>query len=117
MNEVVNARSLSDPAKAWEWSRDLPDKERLQAVGTSAMQLAVRDPANGIKLIASLENPGEREAAIKNFANILAARDFDQWQQWRDSLPATEQAVANESAFSLWVNMDVDKATEWLNTR
>jgi hypothetical protein len=117
MNEVVNARSLADPAKAWEWSRDLPEEERLQALGTSAMQLAARDPAGGIKLIAGLENPGEREAAIKNFANILAARDFDQWQEWRDSLPAAEQEVANESAFSLWVNMDVDKATEWLNTR
>ncbi len=117
MNEVVNARSLADPAKAWEWSRDLPEEERLQALGTSAMQLAVRDPASGIQLIAGLENPGEREAAIKNFANILAAQDFDQWQAWRDSLPAAEQEVANESAFPLWVNMDVDKATEWLDTR
>ena len=117
MKEVANARSLADPAKAWEWSRDLPEAERLQALGTSAMQLAVRDPANGVQLIAALENPGEREVAIKNFANILAAQDFDQWQAWRDSLPAAEQAMANESAFPLWVNMDVEKATEWLNTR
>jgi hypothetical protein len=117
MNEVVNARSLADPAQAWEWSRDLPEEERLQALGISAMQLAVRDPENGMKLIAGLQDPGEREAAIKNFANILAARDFEQWQEWRDSLPAAEQDVANESAFALWVNMDVDKATEWLNTR
>ena len=117
MKELANARSLADPAQSWEWSRGLPEAERLQALGTSAMQLAVRDPANGMRLIAGLENPGEREVAIKNFANILAARDFDQWQEWRDGLPPAEREVANESAFSLWVNMDVDKATEWLNTR
>ena len=117
MNEVVNARSLADPAKAWEWSRDLPEGKRLQALSTSAMQFATRDPAKGIEMIAGLEKPAEREAAIKNFANIFAARDFDRWQQWRDGLPAAEQEIANESAFSLWVNMDVDKATEWLDTR
>jgi hypothetical protein len=95
----------------------LPEDERLRTVSSSAMQLAARDPENGIQLIAGLENPGERDAAIRNFTNIFAARDFDQWQAWRDTLPEPEQEAANESAFSLWVNMDVEKATAWLNTR
>lgn len=117
MVEVANARALAAPAEAWEWSKDLEGGERLQALRTGAMQLAVRDPESGIKLIAALDEPAERETAVKNFANILAAQDFDRWQQWRDSLPAVEQDMANESAFALWVNADVDKAAGWLGSQ
>ena len=117
MVEVANARALAEPASAWEWSEKLTGSERLQALRTGAMQLAVRDADQGIKLIDALEDPAERETAVKNFANILASRDFDKWQAWRDSLPAAEQAMANESAFTLWVNMDVEQAAGWLGSR
>lgn len=114
MAEVANARALAEPAEAWKWSATLEGNERLQALRTGAMQLAVRDPDNGIRLIAGLEDPVERETAVKNFANILASRDYDKWQAWRDSLAPGEQAMANESSFALWVNMDVDQAAGWL---
>lgn len=117
MVEVANARALDEPAEAWAWSKKLEGAERLQALRTGAMQLAVRDPENGVKLIAALEDPAERETAVTNFANILAAKDFDRWQEWRDSLPPAEKDMANESAFALWVNVDADRAAEWLNTR
>jgi hypothetical protein len=117
MVEVANARALTEPAEAWEWSKDLQGSERLQALRTGAMQLAERDPESGIELIAALDEPAERETAVKNFANILAARDFDRWQEWRDSLPAAEQDMANESAFALWVNMDAAKAAGWLSSQ
>ncbi len=117
MMEVANARALTEPAEAWAWSENLEGGERLQALRTGAMQLAARDPETGIELIAALDEPAERETAVKNFANILAARDFDRWQAWRDSLPAAEQDMANESAFALWVNVDVDKAAGWLGAQ
>ena len=117
MAEVANAKALAEPAKAWEWSEHMEGEERQRALRTGAMQLAVRDPDEGIKLIAKLEEPADRETAVKNFANILAAQDFDKWLAWRDSLPQEEQSMANESAFALWVNMNVDQAVGWLGTQ
>ena len=117
MVEVANARALTEPVQAWEWSKRLEGKERLQALRTGAMQLAAREPERGIELIGGLEDPVERETAVKNFANILAAQDFEGWQEWRNSLPAAERDMANESAFPLWVNIDVGEAVDWLRTR
>ncbi len=117
MKEVANARSLTDPAAAMQWSQSLSGQVRLQALGTSAMQLASRHPDIGIQLIAGLHDQADRQAAVRNFANIFAAQDYEKWQSWRDSLPPVEQSVANESAFPLWVNRDVEKATGWLNSQ
>jgi hypothetical protein len=117
MREVSVSRALADPVSAWKWSEGVEGEARMEALRMAAGQLAIRDADQGIKFIAELAEPAERDIALKNFASTLAAQEYEKWETWRDGLPEVEQAVVNESAFPLWVNKDVAAATDWLNTR
>lgn len=117
MEQIVNVRALSNPTDAWQWSQSLPEKERQQALALSAAQLANQQQATGAQLIASLRNPADREVAIREYGRVLVANSLEQWKQWRDGLPAQEQAVTNASAFQLWVFHEPDNAVNWLKTQ
>lgn len=117
MQQVLNVRVLADPASAANWSRALPDSERRRALGMSAAQLANRDPEAGARLVADLQAPAEREEAIRSYGKTLAANDLERWKTWRDGLPETERAQANEAAFDLWAFYEPDAAVRWLDSR
>jgi hypothetical protein len=115
MEQIVNVRALSNPADALRWSGSLPEKERHQALGMSAGQLANNQPGDGAQLIASLRDPRDREVAVREYGRVLAASNLAQWKQWRDTLPEHERAITNASAFQLWVFHEPDNAVDWLN--
>ena len=117
MEQVVNVRALANPADAWQWSATLPAAERHQALGMSAGQLANTQPEAGARLIAGLQDPADREVAVREYGRVLAANNLEQWKKWRDGLPENERAATNTSAFQLWVFNEPDKAVGWLNTQ
>ena len=117
MEQVVNVRALANPADAWQWSATLPTAERHQALGMSAGQLANTQPEAGARLIAGLQDPADREVAVREYGRVLAANNLEQWKKWRDGLPEHERAATNTSAFQLWVFNEPDKAVGWLNTQ
>jgi hypothetical protein len=117
MQQVINVRATADPLDAWRWSESLPGPERRQALGISARTLANTQPGTGAQLIASLQNPGERQEAIREYGRILAANNLEQWKKWRDTLPESERDVTNESAFHFWVFNEPENAVKWLDTQ
>ncbi len=117
MQQVANARVLSNPLDAWTWSEGLPADERIRALGMSAGQLANQNPEAGARLVAGLQNPAERQEAIRQYGKTLAANNLEQWKTWRDTLPEAERVFANESGFDLWVYHEPEQALQWLNTQ
>lgn len=117
MQQVLNIRVLADPLAAWTWSEVLPADERRRAIGMSAAQLANRDAAAGERMIANLQNPSERQEAIREYGKTLAANDLARWKTWRETLPAAEQTQTNQAAFDLWVFYEPEQAVKWLEAQ
>ena len=117
MQQVANVRVLANPAEAWTWSEALPSGERVRILGMGAGQLANQDPEAGARLVAGLRDPAERQEAVRQYGKVLAANNLEQWKTWRDTLPETERAFANESGFDLWVYHEPEQALQWLNTQ
>jgi hypothetical protein len=117
MQQVINMRAIADSLDTWRWSESLPDPERRQAVSMSARNLANTQPEIGARLIASLQDPGERQVAISEYGKILAANNIEQWEKWRDMLPENERSVTNESAFRSWVSSEPENAVKWLDSQ
>jgi hypothetical protein len=119
MNEVINARTMTNPGDAWAWcqSAGLSDERRRETLGYSSQHLANENPREGMSLIAGLEDPEDRREVIGKFGPILAGSDFDQWQQWRETLTPVEQKVAGDAAFHVWARKDLDGAVDFLSAQ
>jgi hypothetical protein len=117
MTELITARAVANAADTWNWARSLSPQERQHALDLVAPRLAINDREAGMKLLSELQDPGERQQAIRGFAFGLAGDDYSGWLQWRETLSPADRDLANESAFPYWVNKDINKAVEWLGTR
>lgn len=116
MNEVINARTMSNPGDAWAWcqSAEISEERRRYTLGYSSQYMANENPEEGMRLIAGLKDTEDRREVIGKFGPILAGSDFDQWQQWRETLSPAEQVTAGESAFHVWARQDLDGAVDFL---
>jgi hypothetical protein len=101
-----------DPAKWIPRLAELPDSQRLNAVGSLAHGWAVNDPQAAIEWASSLTDPAQREQAIGSAVGGWASADIYESSEWINSMPkggtrdiATQHlvgALSNSAPESAW---------------
>lgn len=115
--KVMTTKGASDPFSGLEWSKNLSGELRDEAFAYNGSEMANHDWERGMEFIAGIEHPNDREAALKGFGYMMAVDRYDEFAQWRETLPPQEQDIVNKEAFLFYAHNDVAHAVAWLNDR
>lgn len=114
---ILNMQAGIDPVKSVAFAQTIEKKYRRDAIEQSFKTLANHQWQKGAELISTIKEPEERQAAISGYGLVLAAKQFDDFVSWRDTLPPAEQDVVNNEAFLYFASQDPTAAELWLEKR
>lgn len=105
----------NDPVRALAWRVDnLGEAQRAPAVDLALARLATSHPDTAMRFLATVQDPTLQTQHLQTFSLYHALANYDNWNAWRESLPAAQADRAAVAGFETWLNRDPAAASRWL---
>jgi hypothetical protein len=113
---IASNYAARSPEEALRWATMLPKAQSQFALPTIISQVAQKDPARGLAMLNSVQDPGQRDSAAVSVAQSWAQRDPAAAALWATRLPDTpNRPYVLETVFGTWASYDMAGATQQVN--
>lgn len=114
---LLSVRSAIDPVEGVAFARTIEGEGMADAMAQASESLGRLEPEVGAQVLAEITDPVQREAAVSGFGYSMVVNHFDEFQEWRETLPQHEQDAVNAASFAVYSMRDPEDAAAWLQTQ